>query len=293
VVGAVALAAGAVVGVAGATPSSPTDPTVTALSPVKKLLSGASLATSAVNSPVASGGSTTVPTDATAVQLVVSVKSTRAGSLLVYPFGRAGAASADSIGFPAGSVLVTATIKTEIGNSNKISFKNAGTAAATVSATITGYVLPQGGGTQGFLHTELPAHYITNAAYTTVSQLTVPGGTYLVVFNDDGYNLGNDLDGIECVLRGPSGLVTEQAGVELAPATSGMIVVQGMLTTSGGTISALCEDDNNTAEKNYYYGEISAVQVSTVGAGSDTFSVRPTSRPSLLTKPGVPSLTRR
>lgn len=290
-VGAAVLAATALMSVAGASPSSGSDPTITALSPVKVLLSNTNIAKNAVNTKVASGGSSTVPSDATAVRLAVTVKSAQAGALLVYPYGRPAAASADSIAFPAGSVLVTTTIKTEIGQSNKISFKNTGLATASVSATITGYSLPQGG--QGFLNVEVPAHTLSSFSYTTVAQLTVPAGNYLVLFSDDGYNYGANSDGIACALQGPSGSLTLPGGVTLAPNTSGTIVVQGLLTSaSGGTIRVLCYDYNGTAYMNGFYGSLSATQVSAVGSGSATFnsSPRPTGKPSVVTKAGVSGL---
>jgi hypothetical protein len=137
---AIVLAAATVMGVAAAsTPGHPADVTFIPLSVPHKILSNASIAKGATNSPVVNGGSTTVPTDATSVQMTVTVKSTAAGSLSIFPTDNPGSATADTVSFPAGNVLASAVTKQTPGLSSKVSFKNNGTATAVVTVTITGY----------------------------------------------------------------------------------------------------------------------------------------------------------
>jgi hypothetical protein len=136
----VAMAGALVMGVAVAsTPGNPADVTFIALSVPHKILSNASIAKAATNAVVVNGGSTTVPTDATSVQMTVAVKSAAAGSLAVFPTDNAASTTADTISFAAGNVLTTQVTKQSPGLSGKVSFKNNGTATATVTVTITGY----------------------------------------------------------------------------------------------------------------------------------------------------------
>lgn len=104
-----------------------------------KVLSNASIARAATNSPVVIGGSTTVPSDATSVAMTVAVKSTAAGSLSIFPADHPASTTVDAVGFPAGSVVVTHVTEQSPGLSGKVSFRNNGTATATVTVTITGY----------------------------------------------------------------------------------------------------------------------------------------------------------
>jgi hypothetical protein len=160
----VALAAAVLSGAAlASTPGHPADVTFIPLSVPHKILSGASIAKGATNSVVVNGAATTVPTDATSVQLTVAVKSTAAGSLSVFPTDNPGSSSADTIAFPAGNVLVSAVSKQSPGLASKVSFKNNGTATATVTVTITGY-----------------------STQTTASNVSGSGGTAGQVLTDTG-----------------------------------------------------------------------------------------------------------
>ena len=139
VLGGIALVAG-IMGVAGAsTPGHPADVTFIALSVPHKVLSNASIAKAATNSPVVIGASTTVPSDATSVQMTVAVKSTAAGTLTVFPTDHAASSTADTISFPSGNALATQVTKQSPGLAGKVSFKNNGAATANVTVTITGY----------------------------------------------------------------------------------------------------------------------------------------------------------
>jgi hypothetical protein len=136
----IALVAAAMMGVAVASsPGNPADVTYIPLSVPHKILSGTSIGHGAVKAAVVVGGSTTVPTDATSVQMTVAVKSTAAGSLSVFPTDHPSSSTADTINFPAGSVLVSQVSKQSPGLSSKVSFQNNGSGTAIVTVTITGY----------------------------------------------------------------------------------------------------------------------------------------------------------
>ena len=134
------LAAATMTGIAiASTPGHPADVTFIALSVPHKILSNASIAKTATNSTAVIGGATTVPTDATSVQLTVAVKSAAAGSLSVFPTDTRPGTTADTISFAAGNVVTTQVSKQSPGLSSKVSFRNNGTATAVVTVTVTGY----------------------------------------------------------------------------------------------------------------------------------------------------------
>lgn len=129
-----------VTGVAGAAPTtSTTDVAFVPLTVGHKVLSNVTIGINKTNSPVVAGGSTTVPTNATAVRLTVTAKGTKAGMLNFYPAGNASAGSGQSLSYPAGNVTVSATIEENIGQSDQLTFANSGAGSAIVNATLTGY----------------------------------------------------------------------------------------------------------------------------------------------------------
>lgn len=139
VIGAVTVAtAASIVGIASAAPGGSADVTFVPLSPVKKILS-TTIGAHKTNSPVVIGASTTVPTDATSVQLLLTIKSAAAGTLSVFPAGNPASSSQDVLSFPGANALVAPTTNQNIGASNKITLVNNGSATATVTVTITGY----------------------------------------------------------------------------------------------------------------------------------------------------------
>jgi hypothetical protein len=140
-VGTVLCAALFVVGVAGASPTtSTTNVTFLPLTVPHKVLSGVTIAATKNTSAVVIGASTTVPSNATTVQLTVSGKSTTGAHLNFYPAGNPSGASGQTLTVPAGSIVATTTIQENVGESGKVTFANSGPGSATtVTATITGY----------------------------------------------------------------------------------------------------------------------------------------------------------
>lgn len=103
-----------------------------------KVLSGASVGAGKSVSPVATGGSSTVPTNASAVQMVVKAGGAKSGSLKIYPAGDPTAGGATSLSWSAGG-SVTATVNESIGTKDQITFANPSAGPATVTATLEGY----------------------------------------------------------------------------------------------------------------------------------------------------------
>lgn len=127
------------VGVTGATADSKTtDVAITPLTPVKVVTGGAYVAANKTYAFVASGGSTTVPSNAMVVQLAVTVKGTGGGTLSLAPLGDPANASSTKVSWPAGGTG-SGTVKVNVGVSNKVVVTNTSTAAATIGVTINGY----------------------------------------------------------------------------------------------------------------------------------------------------------
>jgi hypothetical protein len=95
------------------------------------------LAPNAVTTAVVIGGTTTVPTDATDVQLTVAATATKAAGTL-----RAGpdtdATTANVLSWTTGQV-VSASVQLGVGGGNKDTFTNVSAGAVTLTVTITGY----------------------------------------------------------------------------------------------------------------------------------------------------------
>jgi hypothetical protein len=138
IVAALALAAAMVTGVAGASGPSNTLLSFVSVSPAFKLATNANIAAGATGSYVVTGAATTVPTDATTVRLAVSVRGTKAGTLTVYPASNSTGGSGQSLSWTANG-FAAGTLMENVGAANKVSFHNSSAAAATVTATITGY----------------------------------------------------------------------------------------------------------------------------------------------------------
>lgn len=118
------------------TPGSRTD--VSYIGVDHRVLNNTYVAAHGSTSPVVIGGSTTVPSDATAVRLTVSVKGSAAGSLLVHPAGNPDGASGDTVSWTA-TKIGSGVISENIGTSNEITFVNQSTRPINITATITGY----------------------------------------------------------------------------------------------------------------------------------------------------------
>ena len=132
-----AIVVGVVDGVAGA--SSSTSEGIVSITP-HSLASGASVGAAKSVSYVVSGGSTTVPTDATRVQLSVTVSNQQqAGTLTSQPYLDAADASGDTLSWAAPKTTVSGTFLEPVGVSNKVSFTNTSAGTVTVAVKITGY----------------------------------------------------------------------------------------------------------------------------------------------------------
>ena len=126
-------------GVAAASPTSTTSVSFVALNPAHKVLSAATIAANKTSSPVVAGGATTVPTNATAVQLTVIAKGAAGGVLNFYPAQNVSGGSGQSLPYPSGSGSVSTTIQENIGQGDALTFANASSGSVVVTATITGY----------------------------------------------------------------------------------------------------------------------------------------------------------
>lgn len=127
------------VGITGATADSrTTSVAITPLTPVKVVATGAYVGPGKTYLFVASGGATTVPTNALVVQLVITVKGTGGGTLSFAPLGDPASASPTKVGWNAGGTGA-GTVKVNIGVSNKVVVTNSSPAAATVGIRINGY----------------------------------------------------------------------------------------------------------------------------------------------------------
>jgi hypothetical protein len=135
--GAAAIALAATLSGAFAT-SSTTGVAFTPLTPVKAVTGGTSVGANGTYLFVGSGTTSTVPTNATAVQLAVTVKGTKAGTLSFYPNGDQANASPQTLSWAAGGSNA-GTVAVNIGVRNKVVVANASLAAATVGIKITGY----------------------------------------------------------------------------------------------------------------------------------------------------------
>jgi hypothetical protein len=107
------------------------------ITPVK-ILNAAAVGAGKIATPVAIGGSTTTPTNSTAVQLNVIVKAAQSGVLKVYPAGDPTAAGAVAIQL-SGGTTTTQTIDETVGTKDEVAFQNTTSGSATVTASVTGY----------------------------------------------------------------------------------------------------------------------------------------------------------
>ena len=143
-VGAVTVASGALV--AGSAGADPAPPTFTAITPFK-LITATQIAATKSLTKIVIGGTTTVPTDASSLQLNVTVTNgTQAGALLIYPAGAP--TTAPSLTWTAGqSVTQVATVG--VGTRNEATFVNQSSGTVKLTVTITGYAAGGAPGPKG------------------------------------------------------------------------------------------------------------------------------------------------
>lgn len=129
---------GATAALASPQPLSQTQVTMIPLS-VPHKVAGTTIGANKTFSFVVSGGSTTVPANATTVQLAVTAKGASGGSLNFYPTGNPTGASGQTLHYLFGNALVSTTIQEKIGESSKLTVSNASAGSATITATVNGY----------------------------------------------------------------------------------------------------------------------------------------------------------
>ncbi|MGN6723934.1 MAG: hypothetical protein ACTHJM_15095 [Marmoricola sp.] len=132
------LTVGMLAGVAGASGTT-TNVNFVPLSPAKVVLNNTAIASKKTNSPVVIGGTTTVPSNATTVELTVSAKGASSGTLDFFPAMNIAGGSGQTLTYPGGNAVVTGTIQENVGQSGELSIYNAGLGTAVVTAKIIGY----------------------------------------------------------------------------------------------------------------------------------------------------------
>lgn len=273
IAGAVALCgSGAVVGVAVAAPgASTTDVAFIRLTPAHKVLSNASVASLGSKSVVVVGGSTTVPTNATTVQLAISVKGAKAGDLDVWPTGNENGGTNFHLGYAGGNQIVSATFGQHPGMSNEVTFGNTSPSAMTITATIVGYssqvtagdVSPAGGqvgdvlsntgsgavwapptGGRSFASKDINGTTFPAGTEEVldVNHVTVPAGTYYVSATAS-YIVQNT--GIGCWIRSPAFDYSAESEAYGTNYEVGSLATQALIQTTGGDITLVCEDSTS------------------------------------------------
>lgn len=272
-VGIAVLTVGMLAGVAGASGNT-TSVSFVSLSPAKTILSNVTIAAHKTNSPIVIGGSTTVPADATTVQLLVTAKGPSIGTLNFYPALNPSGGSGQTLAYPGSNVVATATIQENVGQSGELTFLNNGIGSAVVTAKIIGYstqvtagtingvggtagqVLTNDGAggaswqTQGQAYSSNGGNYVSflSSTYpgTTIGSLTVPAGTYAVTASSEvqSFTSGTSVMAY-CQLLSPAnnliqGNFTSTTGDAVTSQT-------GVVTTTGGTITEKCTGYNSGA----------------------------------------------
>lgn len=275
-VGALALGAGLLAGVSGA--SSPSvDVSFTPLTPPKKVLSNASIGANSTRLVTVSGGSTTVPTNATTLEIMIAVRGTKAGTLSFYPAGDPGGSTGQTVSWPAGGNN-TATITIDVGQKNQIAIKNTSLGSAVTTATITGYStevevddISGIGGTAGQVLTNDGAGGVTwqapgrawsqyqgagvNLTYggLHVASLNLPAGSYMVSYDATVSGTSPTPDFAHCWLLSPASVTMANADASVgAQATNSSLSMQGLVTTNGGSVQVYCWSQNGQPMSMHY-----------------------------------------
>lgn len=230
-------------------------------------MSNASVGAGVAKPVVLSGGTTTVPTNATTILMTVTAKGAKAGTMTFYPLGNPSGGTSVEVAWAAGG-SDTAVVTTDIGQKNSVAFKNSSAGAATVTATITGYstevelddISSQGGSTGQVLtddgdgatwqDPQLPsAFYTRNQTYTplnsvdylSLASLTLPAGKYAVDAAVSGYSPTGGFGYFGCYVAGPGGGVVSQrfgnVSVDIRNAT---LAMDGFVSTTGATVKINC-----------------------------------------------------
>jgi hypothetical protein len=293
-----------VMGVAGAAPTtSTTDVTFVPLTAAHKVLS-ATISANKTTSAVIIGGSTTVPSDATTVKLVVTAKGAAAGDLNFYPAGNLGGGSGQFLPYPSGNTLVSATIEENVGQSGELTFYNVGKGSVVVTASVVAYStqvtagdINGTGGTAGQVLTNTGAgatwttqgqSFATHTGFvpvgftfTPVDSLAVPAGSYLV---SDAYNVYAGVpEVVSCYLVSPAGNGSYASNADASISAFGTYYgsgyVQFLLTTGGGAVTFGCYAQHSGTQVGF--DTLVATQVNSASGGI------PAIRHAAATQPGL------
>jgi hypothetical protein len=215
---------------------------------------------------VVSGGATTVPTDATRVQLLLTVsREQHAGSVRVWP--NPVGTSPDSLEFAA-NTAVSGVLTEAVGTQNKVVFENLSAGTITLKVEVTGYstevraddISPQGGTTGQVLtntgtgvawgpgpadtvYADAGDYRPLTTALMTVATVTVPAGTYLATAMVDIDALSTGTTAVGCELDAPpTGNRLDSRWIDLAAPVSTMSASMQSLyrTASQATILLRC-----------------------------------------------------
>jgi hypothetical protein len=307
VVAALAVGAGLLVGVSGASSPPSVDVNFSPLVPTKKVFSG-TIGGNANKVVVVSGGTTTVPSNATTIQMNVTSKGTKAGTLTFSPNGNPSGSSGQTVSWGAGGSGAN-IITTDVGQKNAVAIHNASAATATVVVTILGYstdvevddISSQGGATGQVLtdtgasaawqDPQLPSAYFArnssyfnlSSAYSTITSVTVPAGRYQVEAMSTGYYSNQPSGYFSCVLLGPTGgSMGERFGnVDQTAIYNASLAINGLVQTTGGTITLRCKVWTGAA---YVYE--STIMATKVGTTSGPLVTRSTPNRATPRQPG-------
>ncbi|HET6152685.1 MAG TPA: hypothetical protein VFE15_06995 [Marmoricola sp.] len=237
-------------GVAGASPTNPTPPDLsqasyTPLPVVKKLYSGSIAANKTSAQVVARGGTSTVPSNSSAVQLSVTLKATKPGIFRVV-VGEIYTPIIYSTGTVTGVVVDVA-----VGAGDKIAFMNGGPAAVTATVNAVGY-------TQQVADTDVYGDDVgtiystrgvgsgsptTITAHTSkvVASLTVPIGAYEVSWTAS-------LSGSTalCIVSDSEGGSAGAAQTGDTNSQSAAVTGVDVFVRGSGTISVTCQSESAT-----------------------------------------------
>lgn len=267
VVAALALGAGLLVGVSGASAPS-VDVDFTPLSPPKKVLSNAGIGAGVTKPVVISGGTTTVPTNATTVLTTVTARGAKAGTLHFHPLGDPSGSSGQTVSWAAGG-SATEVIATDVGQKNSVAIVNESAGSATVTVTIQGYStevevddISSQGGSMGQVLTDtgdgaawqdpaLPTAYfgrnfnfmVLSESFSTILALNVPAGRYQVEAFASARSSSNASENswFLCELRAPNGDLMGTRQGNLSPDVfNTSLGFNGIMQTGGGSIILRC-----------------------------------------------------
>ncbi|MGN6723932.1 MAG: hypothetical protein ACTHJM_15085 [Marmoricola sp.] len=283
------LIVGTLAGVAGAIGTT-TDVAFLSLSPAHAVLTNTTIAAHKTSSPVVIGGTTTVPSNATTVELTVTAKGPSVGTLEFYPAQNPSGGSGQALPYPGSNVVASATIEENVGQSGELTILNNGIGSAVVTAKIIGYstqvtagdinsvggsngqVLTSDGTGDASWTTQGQAFSSTSGfasvphvSLATVDSVVVPPGTYNVIDTYSGYSsVASDF--LQCWIVLPDGHRSQESLGPLSQAYGstyyGAGTAEGLITTSvSEQVSFECDSFANPAGATVVNETLTATQV--------------------------------